>query len=387
MSFRLLILPFIVALLGFYTHLNINKLLPNYSMQNWGITIVLFTIILGSQILPHFSLFSRNNWFTRLLAWVGAITMSTWATLTLLSIALDICYLAVTLLHLVFSQFTYSDFIQRENFIHGSFVTLFAISLLISFLGLMQAIIGPQIKKVVVPITDLPSALEQLKIVQISDVHIGATINRSYIQKISMRAMKLNPDIIAITGDLADGNPKDLQEQCAPLTHLKAPLGTYYITGNHEYYCGAEQWIDEGKNLGFIPLINENKIVAYNGCKILIGGVTDINAHHFIPLHFSDPLKASITSEECSFKLLLAHQPESCFKAQAAGFDLQLSGHTHAGQFFPFSILVKLTKRYYRGLRKYKNMWIYINAGTGYWGAANRFGVPSEITLIQLRRA
>ncbi|MEQ1666597.1 MAG: metallophosphoesterase, partial [Bdellovibrionales bacterium] len=172
-----------------------------------------------------------------------------------------------------------------------------------------------------------------------------------------------------------------------PLSLLRAPHGVLYVTGNHEYYWGVERWLEKIKQLGMQPLLNENLILNIGGAKILIAGVTDTSAEMFKVEHRSDPRKAIKNSDNSDFKVLLAHRPDSYLEAEAAGFNLQLSGHTHAGQFFPFNFIVALVHKYYRGLNLYKRMWVYVNSGTGYWGPANRFAVPSEITLIELKRS
>ncbi len=170
------------------------------------------------------------------------------------------------------------------------------------------------------------------------------------------------------------------------LAKLTAPLGVYYVTGNHEYYWGAQRWIDRTKDFGFIPLVNENRLVDFHGGKVLVGGVTDTSGGHFVPSHRSDPKRAALSAEKRDLSVLLAHRPESCFEAEAAGFDLQLSGHTHGGQFFPWSLLIPLFHRYHRGLNRHGRLWVYVNSGTGYWGPPHRFAVPAEITLITLAR-
>jgi predicted MPP superfamily phosphohydrolase len=186
---------------------------------------------------------------------------------------------------------------------------------------------------------------------------------------------------------LVDGSPDTLSEHVEPLSLLRAPHGVLYVTGNHEYYWGVERWLGKIQKLGMRPMMNENFILNIGGAKILIAGVTDTSGEMFKVEHRSDPRKAIKNSENSDYKVLLAHRPDSYLEAEAAGFNLQLSGHTHAGQFFPFNFIVALAHKYYRGLNLYKRLLIYVNSGTGYWGPANRFAVPSEITLIELKRS
>jgi predicted MPP superfamily phosphohydrolase len=265
-------------------------------------------------------------------------------------------------------------------------VVLLAVSAVFAALGIRQALAGPVVSHVSVPIALLPPELEGLRIAQISDLHVGPMIRRGYVESVVRKVLDLKPDLIAVTGDLADGAPEALKAQIEPLTKLKAPLGVFYVTGNHEYYWGAQRWIDKAAELGLTPLLNENRVLSLRGAKILVAGVTDTYAEQFMPSHRSDPGKAAATGQNPAVKILLAHRPDSCLEAERAGFDLQLSGHTHGGQFFPFSLLIPLFHRYWRGLNRHGRLWVYVNRGTGYWGPPDRFTVPSEITLLQLTK-
>jgi predicted MPP superfamily phosphohydrolase len=195
--------------------------------------------------------------------------------------------------------------------------------------------------------------------------------------------LALDPDLIAVTGDMADGDVEKLSRHVAPLARLKAPLGVYYVTGNHEYYWGAEGWIAKVRELGMTPLINENRVVSRDGARLLIGGIPDESGGSFVPGHRPDARRAA-GADDADFRLLLAHRPDGVPAAERAGFDLQLSGHTHGGQFFPASLFIGLFHRFARGLDRHGRMRVYVNPGTGYWGPAHRFGVPSEITLLTL---
>ena len=382
MKLRIFILPAILLLLAFYTHLNLGRISPDNDRTNWLITLSVFALMVGSQIVYRLNWWPSKWLISRALVWAGSVCMGLWATFILLSMIADLLYCFVMIFQVLMpGKFVLAD---ERSLLHQIFLAIAGLSVLIALLGLWQAVTGPKIKKIAIAVKDLPKALQGLKIAQISDLHIGATIHRDYVASIVSKTMRLEADIIAITGDMADGTPEELRPYLPPFANLKARHGVYFITGNHEYYSGVKEWLAEWRSFGFIPLINENRIISHNNTKVMVAGVTDLTAYQFLPEHRSDPAKAIASSEEVAFKLLLAHQPESCFEAEKAGFDLQLSGHTHAGQFFPFTILVKLAKRYYRGLQRHGRMWLYINPGTGYWGAANRFLVPSEITLIRL---
>jgi predicted MPP superfamily phosphohydrolase len=179
----------------------------------------------------------------------------------------------------------------------------------------------------------------------------------------------------------------DLKEDIAPLSDLKARHGTYYVTGNHEHYWGVNEWIQEFKRMGATVLQNEHQVIRRGDSQIVLGGVNDPSASRFAVGTGPNPSKAFEGSPSGCIRILMAHQPGIYEAANAAGCHLQLSGHTHAGQFFPWSIFVALAHRYYKGLNRHQDLWVYVNRGTGYWGPPIRFGVPSEVTLLKLVRS
>ena len=258
------------------------------------------------------------------------------------------------------------------------------IALMLNFLGIHGALRGPLTKRVQIPVPPHLKNLNGFKIVQISDLHIGPLIRRGYVAKVVNRIKKLKPDLIVLTGDIGDSDPHIYGNDASPLRELKASEGVFYIPGNHEYYWDANDWIAVFEKLGMTSLINEGREIANQ--KIWLGGITDPDAGDFIPEHHPDATKA-IDPEKAknAFKILLAHQPKSCFDAEKAGFDLMLSGHTHGGQFFPFNFIVQLVNPYSKGLNQHGKMLVYVNRGTGFWGPALRLGVPAEITLLELK--
>jgi predicted MPP superfamily phosphohydrolase len=234
-------------------------------------------------------------------------------------------------------------------------------------------------------VLDLPQALHGFSIAQISDVHVGPTIKRGFVERIVRRVNALNADMIAVTGDLVDGSVQQLSAHTAPLAGLTARHGAYFVTGNHEYYSGERAWTDEIRRLGMRVLKNEHVVLDHDGTSLVLAGVTDYSAHHFDPAQRSDPAAALRGAPaDAGAKILLAHQPSSASAAAQAGFDVQISGHTHGGQFWPWNLFIHLFQPFTSGLHRLKNLWIYVSRGTGYWGPPNRFGVPSEITRIRL---
>jgi len=250
--------------------------------------------------------------------------------------------------------------------------------------GILQTRMGPAIHRVDIVLENLPAAFEGFTIAQVSDLHVGPTIGRRFTQKVVDLTNGLKADLIALTGDFIDGPVAQLKEDIAPLSGLKAPSGVYYIPGNHEYYWGFAEWMEEFKTLGADVLLNEHRVLRRGGDALILAGVTDYSTLHMSEAHRMDPVKALAGAPEGLVKILLAHQPASYRLAHPAGFDLQLSGHTHGGQYFPFSLIIRFFQTYYKGLNRHEDMWIYVNTGTGYWGPPLRAGVPPEITVLRL---
>jgi predicted MPP superfamily phosphohydrolase len=255
----------------------------------------------------------------------------------------------------------------------------------VTLVGFFNARRTARVVDVDVPIRELPRELHGFTIVQISDIHVGPTIRHGYLDRIVDRVNALQADVIAVTGDLVDGSVQELRAHTAPLSKLSARHGSYFVTGNHEYYSNAHAWIAEVERLGLRVLLNEHVVLEHEGAFLVFAGVTDYTAHHFDPAHRSDPQAALAGAPgDAAVRILLAHQPRSAPAAADAGFDLQLSGHTHGGQFFPWNLFVPLQQPFTAGLNRLRDLWVYTSRGTGYWGPPKRFGAPSEITRVRL---
>ncbi len=242
-----------------------------------------------------------------------------------------------------------------------------------------------QVVEVEVPIAGLPAALVGLRVAQISDVHVGPTITGAYLRGVVEQVNALSPDLVAVTGDLVDGTVEALGPDVAELQGLKSRHGTFFVTGNHEYYSGAEAWLAELERLGVRTLPNTHVTLDHDGATVIVAGVHDRSAARMLPSHASDPVAAVAGAPAEGLRLLLAHQPRSAYAAAAVGgFSLLLCGHTHAGQYMPWSFFIGLVQPFAAGLHRLGEMWIYTNRGTGYWGPPNRAGVPAEITLLRL---
>jgi len=369
------------------------RLVPELAAPwSWALSawLVLSTVLMPLGLVG--GRVARQPWADRL-SWIGLLLMGLFSTLFVLTALRDVLLLVawgvdalgvavpLTSLRLLSAQAT----------------PFLAVA--ITLLGFLNARRTPAVVRVDVPIAGLPAALHGFTLAQISDIHVGPTIKRAFLQRIVAKVNSLGADVVAITGDLVDGKVAELAAHVAPLAGLQSRHGTFFVTGNHEYYSGAHAWIAELRRLGLTVLMNEH-VVLYHGKRLLgvdaqddsqtvaplvLAGVNDFTAHHFDPTHRSDPALALLGAPPAALvRVLLAHQPRSAQAALEAGFDLQLSGHTHGGQFWPWNLFVPLQQPFTAGLNRLNALWVYTSRGTGYWGPPKRFGAPSEITALRL---
>ncbi len=243
------------------------------------------------------------------------------------------------------------------------------------------------VERVKIQLRRFPEALGGFRIVQLSDVHIGPTIGGDWLRGVVEKVNALEPDLVAITGDLVDGRVADLAADVAPLADLRAKHGVYFVTGNHEYYSGADEWIAHLRSLGIKVLRNERVSIGEGDVSFDLAGVDDYRAKGFGGDHGPDLDRAVAGRDPSRELVLLAHQPKQAPLAAKAGVGLQLSGHTHGGQIFPWNYFVKLEQPFVAGLDRLGDLTIYTSRGTGYWGPPMRVGAPPEITLLELERA
>jgi predicted MPP superfamily phosphohydrolase len=315
-------------------------------------------------------------------AWVGLLALGFFSSLFVFTVLRDVVLLVAWIASLLGAR------VPLPSLREGSALLVPALALLGSVVGFVNARGLARVVTVNVPIANLPEALENFTIVQISDVHVGPTIKAGYVRAIVDAVNAERPDAIAVTGDVVDGSVEMLSAHTQPLADLRAPHGVYLVTGNHEYYSGASAWVREFRRLGLRVLMNEHAVVDIAGNKVIVAGVTDYTAGSHDPMQRSDPARALAgASATAPVKILLAHQPRSAMAAAPLGYTLQLSGHTHGGQFFPWGFFVRLQQPFTAGLYRHQGMWVYVSRGTGYWGPPKRLWAPSEITRIRLVRA
>ena len=351
-----------------------------WAFEHRAIVWLVLAAFIVLQVLGPFlyRLYPQHSTRSFILHWITYTTLGLFASMIFYTFAAD---LFMALWKWVVQPESTVD-LQRRGFLAVITMTLGSV-----VIGVSQAVRGPKVFDVAIPIANLPPELEGFRIAQVSDLHVGPTIGRRYAAQVVSMVNDLSADVIALTGDFVDGTVDQLRNAIEPISQLKAKYGVFFVTGNHEYYWGVARWLEHFQKLGARILLNEHVKIERDGANVVIAGVTDRSAGQHLPGHASSPRKSLEGAPANSVKVLLAHQPASYKEANEAGFDLQLSGHTHGGQFFPWSLVVKLAQRYYKGLNKHENMWIYVNRGTGYWGPPHRFTVPSEISLLKLTRA
>jgi predicted MPP superfamily phosphohydrolase len=251
----------------------------------------------------------------------------------------------------------------------------------------LASVLGPvAVRRVRVVVDGLARSRSGYRIVQISDVHVGPTIGRGFLEGVVRRINELEPDLVAITGDLVDGSVHELAAHVAPLADLSARDGVFFVTGNHEYYSGVESWLAHLATLGVRVLRNEHvRIGGDDGFDL--AGIDDASSHGYGHGHGADLARALAGRDPSRPCVLLAHQPKGIDLADARGVDLQLSGHTHGGQMIPWNLLVRLQQPFVAGLHRLRRAQIYVSCGTGYWGPPMRVGAPAEITEIELHSA
>lgn len=363
----------VVLLIGLHVFVGVT-MIPALSLGLFG-SVLAWGYLALSALLMRYGVLVRGAGNV-LLAWSGLLAMGIFSSLAIFALLRAFMLALASLLGW-----------ESPGVAQGSAVTVVAAVVAVTLFGLLNARRTARVVERDIALQNLPPALEGFNIVQLSDIHVGPTIKQGYIEAIVKRVNQLSPDLIVITGDLVDGSVADLTDDIAPLAQLRAGHGVYVVTGNHEYYSGADSWIAEFERLGMAVLLNRHVLVERAGARLVLAGIADYSAELFRPGHRSDPVAALAGAPSDVPRILLAHQPRSAKAAMAAGCDLQLSGHTHGGQFWPWMHFVRWQQPWVAGLQRIDEMQIYISRGTGYWGPPLRFGAPSEISRIRLIRA
>jgi predicted MPP superfamily phosphohydrolase len=278
-----------------------------------------------------------------------------------------------------------------QNFDSCLAILIIALALLFFAFGRAQVALGPRYRfvKVVLPLEERakrrprfrhhPQAPKKLRIAQVSDLHIGRAIRKPYVERVVKMINAQQADIACFTGDIGDGVVAELKHDAAPLANLSTRHGNFYIPGNHEYYWGMRGWLEIFEKYGMKPLINRGSKIATAFGSVFLAGVSDPTA-----ARFAEELPKIPARETSDLAVLLAHQPLFARSAAAKNYDLMLAGHTHGGQYIPWSWVVHLVFRFAKGLYRTGNLLVYVNDGTGYWGAPLRIGTRPEITILDV---
>jgi predicted MPP superfamily phosphohydrolase len=255
--------------------------------------------------------------------------------------------------------------------------------------GHVEAMRVPRIKKVDVALPRLGAGLDGLRIVVVTDTHFGPIDRAGWSEKVVAAVNALEPDIACHAGDIADGEVVQREGQAGHLASVRARFAKAYITGNHEYFSQAQDWVDYMAKIGWNPLRNSHVVIERGGDSLILAGVDDYTAASSKVAGHGEDLAAALSGTDPELPVvLLAHQPRQVETSAAAGVDLQISGHTHGGQIWPFTYLVRLDQPSVHGLSRHgERTQLYTSRGTGFWGPPFRVFAPSEITLITLRSA
>jgi predicted MPP superfamily phosphohydrolase len=277
--------------------------------------------------------------------------------------------------------------VPRRLFLaRGLAVTAGAVALGTAGTGAYFANGPPVVRRVPVTLAGLDPALEGLRIVTFSDGHLSATYGGRRFERLVELVNEQQPDVVAIVGDLVDGDVDELREEVAPLADLVSRQGVFFVTGNHEYFVDTRGWMRHLPTLGVDVLRNERVAIRRGDASFDLAGIDDRTAASSgVPGHGADLDAALDGRDDSTPVVLLAHQPVQVEQARAAGVDLQLSGHTHGGQLWPFDYAIRLDQPAVEGLSRHGDTQLYVTSGAGYWGPPMRIGARPEVTVVELR--
>jgi predicted MPP superfamily phosphohydrolase len=260
------------------------------------------------------------------------------------------------------------------------------VALVLAGVGLRGGLALPEVKRVEIALARWPAALDGFRIVQISDVHIGPLLDRRFAAAVAERVNALDADLVAATGDLVDGSVLRIGEEVEPFASIRARHGVFFVTGNHDFYSGADAWEKRLSELGWRVLRNARVSIGAGEACFDLAGVDDVHGR-LVEAGAGEDVERALAGRDASRAVvLLAHDPSTFHRASQHGVDLQLSGHTHGGQIWPFRYLVRLSVPWVAGLYRRGASALYVSCGTGFWGPPMRLAAPAEITEITLRR-
>jgi predicted MPP superfamily phosphohydrolase len=345
--------------------------------------ILTVSLVLLAASVPSVLIFGRGNpRVAHALAWPAFIWMGVMFLLLVGLGSVDLARLLGAAIRRLITAGPVDE--GRRTFfarIFAGAVALFAVS---SGAAALRSALGPvRVRRLRIRLDRLPLSHAGLGIVQLTDLHVGPTIGRPFIEDVVRQTNALAPDIVAITGDLVDGSVAQFRDAIAPLAGLRARYGVFFVTGNHEYFSDAEAWTRELRRIGIRVLQNERVTIGEGTNAFDLAGVDDPSAVRFGGLPPREAVARALTGRDPARELiLLAHQPRSLLDAETFDVGLQLSGHTHGGQIWPFNYLVRLQQPFVVGLHRLGRAQIYVSSGTGYWGPPMRLATTAEITHL-----
>ena len=340
----------------------------------WAIGLLCATLIaqpISERFLPR----AKMQW----LAWIASIWMGFAFLFLLLLFASDVAmWFGGSLLGAL------ADGHHPVAFARARAGLVAMIGLVAGGFALRNGLSPPELRRVDVTLPRWPRALDGFRIAQLSDIHIGSILGREFARHLTDRVNALDVDLVAVTGDLVDGRVEILRDECEPFARLRARHGVFFVTGNHDHYSGAQAWAACAAELGMRVLRNEHVVIGEGADAFAIAGVDDHRAG-MMPGEDGEDLDAALSGIASDLPvLLLAHDPSTFKRACGESVDLQLSGHTHGGQIWPFRYFVRLAVPFVDGLYSRRGALLYVSRGTGFWGPPMRLAAPAEITELVL---
>ncbi len=335
------------------------------------ICFVILQLLVASQVWLYFVFFKSTSEelvrFEKPLQQVGFVSMGAISFLFSFTLFRD----AIGLMLLPFGQAGKVYGVTPSLLILG----LVALCFIYGVINAKFRVVSPRIE---VPVDNLPFALQGLRIVQLSDVHLGTGPGLREVASMVDRALSLNPDVIVLTGDIVDAQTKDIQVELKEMARLKAKHGVYFVLGNHECYWKWKDSVAEMEKAGIIPLLNQGIEKKIGTDSFYIAGMNDPATAHFQ----GEGPKIAVPPLHSKLNIMLVHQPQFAAEVAKLPYHLQLSGHTHGGQFFPWNLAVKRIYPISGGLGRVSKLWVYVSHGSGYWGPPVRLGTSGEVTEL-----
>ena len=383
----------LVVMTVLYGYVGMRMVAPFDISGSWSLVYYLVIALIGALPILGLLLGGRSNEspVTDQMISIGYFGMGLFSLAFIIFILRDLGWVSGSLLGKMQALFSKAsgapaelDTGRRQFLLTTMNWSILGLTTLLGASGLIMARGKPRVIKQDIALAGLPEVFKGFRIAQISDLHVGPNIKADFVQQVVDQVNALDVDMVFFTGDMVDGSVEHLWDDVEPLRQLRSRYGTFFVTGNHEYYSGADAWVAKASELGMRVLMNEHEIITRDGRSLAIAGIPDLTAHQMNRKHRSDPAKALQGIPQGIPIIMLAHQPGSAYQLDDLGVDLMVCGHTHGGQYMPFNLAVKMVHEYPAGHYTRGRMQIYVNRGTGFWGPPLRLGVPSEITHFEL---